>query len=306
MEVWKYQYKYNDLYHAYCDLIGLNPSAIREIRQIPFLPIVMFREHEIRTGVWKPEVVFKSSGTTGSIQSQHHIRSLEWYHHFAEMSFASGFGDPGEYSWLGLLPSYPERPDSSLVDMVYYFMHIKERPENRFYPTLNEEIVEALHTLQIKNKPTILFGVSFALLDLFEMHEVPVWNKLMVIETGGMKRRRQELTREELYARISHRHPGVKITSEYGMTELTSQAYMKDTHFQPSPTIKVYTRDISDPLNLTSHGQRGAINIIDLGNLDTCAFIATEDVGITYPDGSFDVMGRLDQSDIRGCNLMYT
>ncbi len=306
MEVWKYQYKYNLLYHDYCDLLNINPLKVNEISQIPFLPIVLFREHEVKTGDWSPEKIFKSSGTTGSIQSQHLMRSLEWYHQIAKLSFTSAFKSPGEFIWIGLLPSYIERPDSSLVDMVNYFMSLNDKPENKFFPAIDSEIMEVLHQLQIKNYPTILLGVSFALLDLFEKYKVPLWDNLLVMETGGMKGRRQELTREELYERIGLQHPGVRIASEYGMTELTSQAYRKDLHFQPGPTMKVFIRDISDPLILTGHEQRGVINVIDLGNLDTCAFIATDDIGMTYPDGSFEVMGRLDQSDTRGCNLMYT
>ncbi len=306
MDVWKYQYAHNPLYHAYCDLLNLNPSTIHRVDQVPYLPIVLFREHEIRTGLWPSEAVFRSSGTTGTIQSQHFIRSLDWYHHMSEKCFKSSFEYPDEYTWLALLPSYMERPDSSLVDMTNHFMQIKPSSENKFYPTPNIELINALHVLKLKNQKTILLGVSFALLDLFANNTVPIWENLLVMETGGMKGRRQELTREELYENIKLHHPDVRIVSEYGMTELMSQAYKIDLHFSPGPTMKVFTRDISDPLNFTNYGRRGAINVIDLGNLDTCSFIATDDIGISYPDGSFDVLGRLDQSDMRGCNLMYT
>jgi phenylacetate-coenzyme A ligase PaaK-like adenylate-forming protein len=305
MEIWKYQYRNNGFYHSYCDLLGIQPDKIKNVSQIPFLPIEMFRQHDIKTGDWPAEVVFKSSGTTGSVQSRNHIRSLSWYHEITEKCFNSFFNSPADYIWFGLLPSYLERSDSSLIDMVNSFMQLNKSTENKFFPVLNNEITESLSVLRAANKPVVLLGVSFALLDLFEKTKVPVWENLLVMETGGMKGRRMELTREELYSRIRNHHPDVRIVSEYGMTELTSQAYKKDLHFKPGPTMKVYTRDISDPLNLIEHGQRGALNIIDLGNLDTCAFISTDDVGITYPDGSFDVMGRLDQSDIRGCNLMY-
>ncbi len=306
MDVWQYQYAHNPLYHSYCNLLNINPSSIQGIEQIPYLPIVLFREHEIKTGLWSSEAVFRSSGTTGAIQSQHHIRSLEWYHQMSEMCFKKSFDNPEDYTWLALLPSYLERPDSSLVDMAHHFMQIKPSPKNKFYPSPNIEIINALHDLKIKNQKTILLGVSFALLDLFEEYKVPVWRNLLVVETGGMKGRRQELTREELYEKIKLHHPDLHIASEYGMTELKSQAYKKDLHFFPGPAMKVYIRDISDPLKLINTGQRGAINIIDLGNIDTCSFIATDDIGISYEDGSFDVLGRLDQSDMRGCNLMYT
>ncbi|MGB3079495.1 MAG: acyl transferase [Saprospiraceae bacterium] len=306
MDVWQYQYAYNLLYRSYCDLLNLNPSTIQGIEQVPYLPIALFREHVIKTGLWTSEAVFRSSGTTGAIQSQHHIRSLEWYHRISKNCFESCFDKPDDYTWLALLPSYLERPDSSLVDMAHHFMQIKPSPENKFYPTPNIGIINALQDLKIKNQKTILLGVSFALLDLFANFRVPIWNNLIVMETGGMKGRRQEMTREELYDNIKLHHPDVRIVSEYGMTELMSQAYKIDLHFSPGPTMKVFTRDISDPLNLTNYGQRGAINIIDLGNLDTCSFIATDDIGMSYRDGSFDVLGRLDQSDMRGCNLMYT
>ncbi|HZV68401.1 MAG TPA: acyl transferase [Saprospiraceae bacterium] len=305
MDVWKFQYTYNALYQSYCNLLGVNTASISRISEIPFLPILMFREHEIRTGDWSPETIFRSSGTTGSIQSHHHIRNMAWYHRISQLCFRSAFSDPGDYTWLALLPSYMERPDSSLVDMVNHFMQIHPNRDHKFYPIPGDEIVNALHDLKSKNQKTILLGVSFALLDLFEKFKIPIWNNLLVIETGGMKGRRDELTREELHEKIKIHHPDVRISSEYGMTELLSQAYMKDLHFSPGPTMNVFTRDISDPLNYTNVGQRGAINIVDLGNLDTCSFIATDDIGICYNDGSFDVLGRLDQSDLRGCNLLY-
>ncbi|MFZ1678667.1 MAG: acyl transferase, partial [Saprospiraceae bacterium] len=218
MDVWQYQYANNPLYHSYCDLLNLNPSTIHGIDQVPYLPIIFFREHEIRTGLWPSEAVFRSSGTTGAIQSQHHIRSLEWYHRISEICFKSCFDNPEDYTWLALLPSYLERPDSSLVDMANHFMQIKPSPENKFYPGATTEIINALDDLKIKNQKTILLGVSFALLDLFAHHNVPVWKNLFVMETGGMKGRRQELTREELYENIKLHHRDVRIVSEYGMT----------------------------------------------------------------------------------------
>lgn len=304
-DVWQFQYQYNSLYHSYCDLIGYSPQENHMISDVPFLPIVMFRDHVIKTGQWTSQVIFRSSGTTSSVQSQHHIRDTEWYHMTANTCFNSAFGKPEDFAWLGLLPSYLERPDSSLVDMVHYFMQLNTGEENTFYPIVNEHITEDLEQLNSKNQKTILFGVSFALLKLFENYKVPVWENLLVIDTGGMKGRGQEITREELYEKIKSSHPTVQLASEYGMTELNSQAYLWGNHFIPGPTMKVFTRDISDPFKILDYGQRGVINIIDLGNIDTCAFIATDDIGIVYEDGSFDVLGRLDQSDLRGCNLLY-
>ena len=305
MEVWKYQYQNNPLYRSYCDLLGMDTEKVNKMEEIPFLPIGMFRQHEVKTGAWEKERVFRSSGTTGSIQSKHLVRDLSWYHAVAEKCFSLPFGNPSDYTWIGLLPSYLERADSSLVDMVHYFMSSGKQSEALFFPNVSDDIISTLEALCEKKMPSILVGVSFALLDLFEAKEVPAWDGLRVIETGGMKGRSKEITRAELYERLKRNHKELRIHSEYGMTELLSQAYMIDDHFMPGPTMRVRMRDISDPLRLIDDGQRGVINVIDLANIDTCAFIATDDIGISYPDGSFDVLGRIDHSDLRGCNLMY-
>lgn len=305
MDVWNYQYTCNTLYRSYCDLLKVGPSEVRSIADIPYLPIVMFRDHEVKTGNWNPEKIFRSSGTTGSIQSQHQVRELNWYRKICRKCFQIQFDQPEQYAWLGLLPSYLGRTDSSLVEMVHHFMESSKHTENRFFPQVNEEIIAALSSLQQSNMPTILIGVSFALIDLFARTDVPVWDNLLVIETGGMKGRGKEITREELYKQLRQHNVGLKIASEYGMTELLSQAYRIDGHFHGGPTLRVYMRDISDPLRMIGDGQRGVINVIDLANIDTCAFIATDDIGIAYADGGFDVLGRLDYSDLRGCNLLY-
>lgn len=184
-------------------------------------------------------------------------------------------------------------------------MHIDKKQESDFFGTVDQNIIKVLQSLKMAQQKTILIGVSFALMDLFDHHNVPVWDRLTIIETGGMKGRGPEITREELHSRLRLHHPELKIASEYGMTELLSQAYLVNDSFQPAPTMKILIRDISDPLNLIPAGKRGAINVIDLANIDTCSFIATDDTGVVYEDGSFDVLGRLDQSDVRGCNLMY-
>jgi phenylacetate-coenzyme A ligase PaaK-like adenylate-forming protein len=305
LEVWKYQFDFNPLYRSYCDLLGINHAKINQLEDVPFLPIGMFRGHEIKTGLWDAEKIFRSSGTTGSVQSLHFIRDLDLYHTVADKCFTVLFGRPGDYTWIGLLPSYLERLDSSLVDMVHYFMECNKGPENGFYPEIREDIFQHLRKLKSIHAPVILIGVSFALLDLFENHEVPVWEKLHVIETGGMKGRGMEITREEMYSRLRKNHINLSLTSEYGMTELLSQAYRVKDFFQPGPTMKIWIRDVSDPLRLIGHGLRGVINVIDLANIDTCSFIATDDLGIAYADGKFDVIGRLDHSDLRGCNLLY-
>jgi acyl-protein synthetase LuxE len=305
LDVWKYQYDFNPLYRSYCNLLKINADHVKNIEEVPFLPIVMFREHEIKTGQWEAEQVFRSSGTTSSIQSRHSVHDINHYHAVTEKCFSALSNKPGDFAWIGLLPSYLERSDSSLVNMVHHFMEISNHPENRFFPEVNEEIIDKLGKMRITNTSVILIGVSFALLDLFEHHEVPVWDTLLVIETGGMKGRGIEITREEMYSRLRKGHIRLRIASEYGMTELLSQAYRVDDHFQPGPTMRVLIRDVSDPLRLVKKGQRGVINVIDVANIDTCSFIATDDIGTAFEDGGFDVLGRLDNSDLRGCNLLY-
>jgi hypothetical protein len=306
LEVWKYQYDANPLYRTYCDLLDRVPGKVISLDQIPFLPITMFREHDIQCGDWIPEQIFRSSGTTGQHRSRHLVRSLAFYHEIAARNFRQLMGPPEGYFWIGLLPSYLERNDSSLVDMVHYFMQCSGQDELAFYPKVDEAVIDLLKKLSIENRKVALVGVSFALLDLFERRDVPVWDQLVVIETGGMKGRGKELTRTELYNTFRSGYPTLKLCSEYGMTELMSQAYLMEDRFVPGPLMQVLIRDISDPLSMVAYGQRGGMNVIDLGNLDTCAFIATDDVGISGPDGRFDVLGRLDDAEIRGCNLMYT
>jgi hypothetical protein len=305
LDVWKYQYDWNPLYQSYCNLLGKSKVAVQDISDIPFMPIVFFREHIVKTGVWKEQRIFRSSGTTGSLPSRHFVRDRTWYHSIAENCFSVQFGKPKEFTWVGLLPSYLEREDSSLVDMVHYFMQTSNQQEDYFFPQVNDDVIQLLNALRARKNKVILMGVSFGLLDLFENYNVPVWDDLLVLETGGMKGRGLEITRDELYGRIKSNHPELRIGSEYGMTELMSQAYLVDQAFQAGPTMRVSIRDVSDPFILVSSGQRGAINVIDLANIDTCAFIATDDIGYAYPDGRFEVLGRLDNSDLRGCNLLY-
>ena len=211
LEVWKYQYANNPLYRKYCDLVGFGSENVHCLEDIPFLPIVMFRQHEVGTGIWEPKAVFRSSGTTGSAQSMHFVRDLNWYHTIADKCFTHSVGQPGDYTWVGLLPSYLERADSSLVDMVRHFMSLGGDASSGFFPQVNDEILHSLRLLKEHDHPVILIGVSFALLDLFKTGDVPVWEKLMVIETGGMKGRGQEITREELYIRLKRYYPSLHI-----------------------------------------------------------------------------------------------
>jgi phenylacetate-coenzyme A ligase PaaK-like adenylate-forming protein len=305
VDVWKYQFANNPTYRAYCTLLNISSGDIKGIQDIPYLPISTFKNHIIKTGDWSSEAVFRSSGTTGSIQSQHHVRDLDWYHRIAANGFRRHFKAFENAVWLGLLPSYLDRPDSSLVDMVNTFVSAGGQKESGFYPTVDSDLVKMIEALSQQKEKVILIGVTFALLDLFEQFKVPVWNGLLVLETGGMKGRGMEITREEVYQRLRKNHRELIIGSEYGMTELLSQAYKTKENFVPGPQMKVSIRDISDPFSNAGLNQRGVINIIDLANVDTCAFIATDDIGLAYADGSFDVLGRLDNSDLRGCNLLY-
>ncbi len=271
----------------------------------PFLPISFFKSHTVQTGDWLPARFFRSSGTTGQVPSAHAVRDADVYHAVALRCFPADWGKPEDHAWIGLLPSYLERPDASLVDMVRYFM-LRGMQEEHFFRSADPGLMTILKALADSRQPTILIGVSFALLDMFEHMDVPVWEELTVIETGGMKGRGREITRAELHARLRARAPGIRLSAEYGMTELFSQAYLSGDRFVPGPTMRVVARDISDPLQVLPAGERGALNVIDLGNVDTCAFIATEDTGLVHADGSFEVTGRLDAAELRGCNLMYT
>ena len=305
MEVYKCQFARNPLYQQFCSLTGRHPDRVQSFREIPFLPISLFKDHEVKCGDWKATRVFRSSGTTGIQRSHHSIRDLDWYHRIAELGFQAAFGPAADWIWVGLLPSYLDRPDSSLVDMIHSFMLAGGHQENRFFPDTGTEVIKHLQRLMDDDRKVVLVGVTFALLDLFDAFEVPVWDNLLVMETGGMKGRGVELTRDEVYEQIRKRHDDLHLVSEYGMTELLSQAYRIRNRFYPSPQMKVLVRDLTDPFRILEDYQRGAINVVDLANLDTCSFVATDDVGITLPEGTFDVLGRMDNSDLRGCNLMY-
>ena len=312
-QVFEYQYKYNAFYRRYCSLIGKELSKISHLLDIPFLPIQFFKNNMIKTNEWTDETIFSSSGTTGAITSQHFVRELDFYKRIACQGFEYFYGSIENYCVLGLLPSYLERGGSSLVAMTDDFIKHSKYADSGFflYDYSN------LHKILLKNKaeniPTLLIGVSFALLDFVEEYTID-FPELIVMETGGMKGRRREMIREELHESIKKGFNAQKIHSEYGMTELMSQAYSKgEGIFYTIPTMKVLIRELNDPLSvydplikIPSYGRMGVVNVIDLGNLDTCSFIATDDLSRVYADGSFTILGRLDNSDVRGCNLMVS
>ncbi|MFI5130752.1 MAG: acyl transferase [Chitinophagales bacterium] len=324
LEVFRFQYENNPVYHEYVNALQVRPSAVQSVIQIPFLPIRFFKSHSIQTTQFDPEVVFESSGTTGSINSRHLIRDLSLY----EKSFTTGFervyGSLKDWCIIGLLPSYTERENSSLVYMVNSLVKQSGHPNSGFYLDEYDMLSETLVNLEKSKQKTILIGVTFALLDFAEKYPVRL-NQTIVMETGGMKGRRQEMIREEVHDQLKKSFNIPVIHSEYGMTELLSQAYSKaDGIFHCSPWMKVMIRDDEDPLSvvnlqsavsspqskrpLTTHHSSltvcGAINIIDLANIYSCSFIATDDAGKLHNDGSFEVLGRLDNSDLRGCSLM--
>lgn len=302
-EAFRFQYQENKVYQGFCKALNIKLDQIPGIQEIPFLPIDFFKKWEVISTTFTSEAVFESSGTSQTIQSKHFIKSLALY----EDSFLNGFqqqyGSPEDYCILGLLPSYLERTNSSLVYMVKWLMDKSQHPNNGFYLHDFENLFNTLKQLETNGQPTILFGVTFALLDFAEKYQMQCYTTTF-IETGGMKGKRVELTREEVHLQLKKSFGLKTVHSEYGMTELLSQAYSKgDGLFYCPPWMKVLVRDEDDPLHISTTG-KGAINIIDLANIYTCCFIATDDVGEVFADGSFKILGRMDNSDIRGCSLL--
>ncbi len=314
LEVFRFQAAYNELYGRYLSLLNVDVQKVKSAAAIPFLPIHFFKNYSVKTGSWQEETVFTSSGTTGETTSRHYVRDLNFYKKNTVKGFWQFYGDPADFCVLALLPSYLERSGSSLVCMAEHFIQLSRHPQSGFFLKNTDELVEILKKLQTskpQNLKTLLLGVSFALLDLSEWLTsnpsiLQSSNPLLtVMETGGMKGRRRELTRAELHGILQPAFGVEAIHSEYGMTELFSQAYSKgEGKFHPASTMRVFTREITDPLTPQRPGKTGVLNIIDLANFDTCSFIATDDLGRVGEDGSFEVLGRMDNSDIRGCNLM--
>lgn len=304
LETFREQYLQVPVYREFCDLLGKHPANVRDIEDLPFLPIEFFKSHQVLRNGKKAEAIFRSSGTTGSVLSQHYVADLERYRDSFLGGFERFYGSPSSYCILAMLPSYQERPDSSLIHMVSELIDRSGHPESGFTETKPESLYPILDRLEKSEQQVLLLGVSFALLDLATRHPRPLKNTT-VMETGGMKGRRKEMVREELHKILCAGFGLEHIHSEYGMTELLSQAYSQgDGLFKCPPWMQVRTRDPEDPLSYTGFGRTGGINVIDLANQDSCCFLATQDLGRLYADGSFEVLGRFDHSDIRGCNLM--
>lgn len=304
LEIFKFQFDNNPVYRSFCDLLYKHPSDVNSISEIPFLPIQFFKSHEVLSSSKQPQKVFTSSGTTGNVTSKHFVTDL----HIYESSFKKGFeyfyGNNDDYAILGLLPSYLERDGSSLIYMVDYLIQKSNHPKSGFYLNNLGELAETIQSLEAQKQKTILVGVSFALLDFVESHSIKLKNTI-VMETGGMKGRRKEMIRTELHTILKEGFGIDYIHSEYGMTELLSQAYSKGNGiFECPPWMKILTRDTEDALTLQKTNKSGGINIIDLANINSCSFIATQDLGKVHDNGDFEIIGRFDNSDIRGCNLM--
>ena len=297
------QFNKNLIYNQYCKLLKIKPNQVNELKHIPFIPIQFFKTHKIVCNNDKITHLFKSSGT-GRSKSINYVSDINLYVKSFSKCFENFYGPIKDYVFLGLLPSYLEQKNSSLVYMIDYFIKESKYNESEFYLNDYEKLNKVLIKLRKENKKIVLFGVSYALLDFIEKYPINIRN-LIVIETGGMKGRRIELTREELHFRLSKGFNVENIHSEYGMTELFSQAYSKQKGiFKNPPWMKTLIRDINNPFSISNTG-RGAINIIDLANINTCAFIASDDIGEIFDDFSFKINGRLSDSEIRGCNLMF-
>ena len=302
LQLFQYQIKNNPTLLSFVDSINATKCP-RSLDELSYLPISFFKSHQIKTGDWKEELSFASSGTTNQNTSSHLVRDTALYQRVSKSIFEKKYGSLKNKIVLGLLPSYLERQDSSLVFMVNYFMQQADRP-GAFYLNNFEELNSKLLKLIDSNQEIILFGVSFALLDFAKNYQC-LNSNLTIIETGGMKGRAKEMIRQELHEEIRKGFPKAKIHSEYGMTELLSQAYANGIRFSPSESMHVTCREIGDPFTEVKRGKTGVLHIIDLANIDSLAFIATEDLGRIHEDGSFEVLGRADNSLARGCNLLY-
>lgn len=304
LKIFYFQAKHNIIYQKYINALDVSISSVRKIYQIPFLPISFFKNHKITTGDFIPEREFTSSGTTGMTTSKHYVKKLSVYEDSMIKGFQLFFGKPSEYVFLALLPSYLERTGSSLVYMADKLIQLSEDTRSGFYLHDYERLYKNLQILKKQKKKTILLGVTYALLDMAERFPVD-FPELIVMETGGMKGNRKEMVREELHNKLKSGFGVEKIYSEYGMTELLSQAYsLGNGIFQTPPWMKILIRDINDPFNILPVGHSGGINIIDLANIHSCSFIATQDLGKTIKEDQFEILGRFDNSDVRGCNLL--
>jgi phenylacetate-coenzyme A ligase PaaK-like adenylate-forming protein len=306
VSLFRYQYRENEIYRSFVDALGISESQVYHPEQIPFLPVSFFKTHKVISGDYAEELIFESSGTTGMETSKHFVVDASCYQESFTRGLQLAYGDLSEYAVFALLPSYLERKNSSLVYMVEKILLQSNRQMGGFYLNELSELQQQLKEAQRLGLKIMLFGVTFALLDMAEKFPLRIPDAI-IIETGGMKGRRNELTRMELHEKLCKGFGVQKIHSEYGMTELLSQAWSSDDGiFRCPPWMKILIADTNDPLSYLETGRSGGINIIDLANFHSCSFIATQDLGRVFDDGSFEVLGRFDNSDIRGCSLLAT
>ena len=304
LSLFQFQAIHNPVYQSFLRHLGVHPTKITAIDQIPFLPIGFFKSGIVKTGDWQPSTIFTSSGTTGTTTSQHAVNDVEFYLHHATQIFERVYGSLKDCHILALLPSYLERQGSSLIAMMEHFIARTASPHSGFYLYNQDEFISKIDLLRNDSRRTLVWGVSFALLDLAEKNQLDLSNT-MVMETGGMKGRRKEWVREELHQFLCARFNVKSIHSEYGMTELLSQAYSHGAGLFKSPnSLKIVIKDLNDPFQTLEDNKTGLISIIDLANAHSCAFIQTQDLGRITQNGYFEVLGRMDNSDVRGCNLM--
>jgi hypothetical protein len=311
LKVFRYQYDTNKVYKQFCQFLNKDKTNVKSIAEIPFLPIQFFKSHDVISSNEPVQQTFTSSGTTGMQTSKHLVTDVRWYEQSYRLGFSQFYGNIEDYCVLALLPSYLEREGSSLIYMVKDLIESSRHEDSGFYLNNYAELVAKLQKLNREGQNVILIGVTYALLDLIEYAQATSFplqelgSNLILMETGGMKGKRKEMIREELHAQLSAGFGVSKIHSEYGMTELLSQAYsMGDGLFECPPWMQILIRDTEDALTYVPEGKTGGINVIDLANINSCSFIATQDLGKKYPNHSFEVLGRFDHSDIRGCNLL--
>ncbi|MDB5139174.1 MAG: Acyl-protein synthetase, LuxE [Mucilaginibacter sp.] len=304
LEIFRRQAKNCAIYKEFISSLNIDPAGINEFHQIPFLPIELFKSHRVVNTKDPVEVIFTSSGTTGITTSSHYVTDISWYIESFRAAFRLFYGDITNYTILALLPAYLEREGSSLIYMADDLIKQSNNRDSGFFLYNHDDLYHQLKKQQQVQKPTILIGVTFALLDFIENYNIN-FPELIVMETGGMKGRRKEMIREELHEQLCEGFGVGAIHSEYGMTELLSQAYSKgDGIFNCPPWMRIITRDTNDPMSILKDNKAGGINVADLANINSCSFLAIQDLGKVYADGSFEVLGRFDNSDIRGCNLL--
>ena len=304
LKVFRFQYENNLVYREFCDFLKTDVQRVKKIQQVPFLPIQFFKSHPVVSNSDPIQTIFSSSGTTGMITSKHLVTDVTLYEESYRKGFSEFYGNIENYVVLALLPSYLERDGSSLIYMVEDLIKLSNHPESGFYLHNHEDLIKKLIELENAGQNVILIGVTYALLDLIEKEKFQLQNTI-IMETGGMKGKRKEMIREELHEQLSNGFGVSAIHSEYGMTELLSQAYsLGNGVFECPSWMQILIRDTEDALTYIPQGKTGGINVIDLANINSCSFIATQDLGKKYSNNSFEVLGRFDNSDIRGCNLM--